>query len=123
MSTTSLNAFFSALDTALQTVPDTSDASLVRRAGVIRSVKDGILLIEGISGVKMGEVLRVVGTQVHALVMQVERDSVFAIILERGEGIREGLAVESQNRFLAIPVRASMLGRVVDPFGDRKSVV
>ena len=56
MSTTSLTAFFSALDTALQTVPETGDASLVRRAGVIRSVKDGILLIDGISGVKMGEV-------------------------------------------------------------------
>jgi F-type H+-transporting ATPase subunit alpha len=118
MSTTSLTAFFSALDTALQTVPATGDASLVRRAGVIRSVKDGILLIDGISGVKMGEVLRVVGTQIHALVMQVERDSVFAIVLERGEGIREGLAVESQNRFLAIPVRKSMLGRVVDAFGE-----
>lgn len=109
-----LKAFFSALDTALTTVTAESGAA---SSGVIRSVKDGILHVEGMSGLKMGEVLRVVGTDVHALVMQIERDTAYAIVLEDASGIREGLSVESQNRFLAISVSDSMLGRVVDPLG------
>lgn len=115
MNQDSLKAFFSALDTALKTVDQ--GAAVAPQAGIIRSAKDGILHVEGLSGLKMGEVLRVVGTSAHALVMQVERDTAYAILLEGSEGIREGLAVESQNRFLTISAHESMLGRVVDPLG------
>lgn len=95
-----------------------AESTAATRAGIIRSVKDGIIHVEGLPGLKMGEVLRVVGTQTHALVMQVERDAAYAILLESTEGIREGLAAESQNRFLAIEARESLLGRVIDPFGQ-----
>ncbi len=115
MNQDSLKAFFSALDTALKTVEQGS--ATAPQAGVIRSVKDGIIHVEGLPGLKMGEVLRVVGTSSHALVMQVERDMAYAILLEGSEGIREGLAAESQNRFLTISAHESMLGRVVDPLG------
>ncbi len=115
MNQDSLNSFFSALDTALKTVEPGVASS--PNAGIIRSVKDGIIHVEGMPGLKMGEVLRVVGTQTHALVMQVERDAAFAILLEGSEGVREGLAAESQNRVLSISADESMLGRVVDPLG------
>lgn len=115
MNQDSLNDFFSALDSALKTVDATTISS--PKAGMIRSVKDGIIHVEGLPGLKMGEVIRVIGTQTHALVMQVERDAAYAILLEGAEGIREGLAAETQNRFLTISVDESMLGRVVDPLG------
>ena len=115
MNQDSLNDFFSALDSALKTVDATTISS--PKAGMIRSVKDGIIHVEGLPGLKMGEVIRVVGTQTHALVMQVERDAAYAILLEGAEGIREGLAAETQNRFLTISADESMLGRVVDPLG------
>lgn len=115
MNQDSLKQFFTVLDTAMKTVE--RDAGAPPRAGIIRSVKDSILHIQGMSGLKMGEVLRIVGTSQHALVMQVERDEAYAIVLESVEGIREGVAIESQNRFLAIAVNESLLGRVVDPLG------
>ncbi|MBP7134388.1 F0F1 ATP synthase subunit alpha [Patescibacteria group bacterium] len=124
MNQDSLNAFFSAIDGALKTVEQ--DTSTAPKAGVIRSVKDAIIHVEGLPGLKMGEVLRIIGTSSHALVMQVERDAAYAILLEGSEGIREGLAAESQNRFLTISVDESMVGRVVDPLGvplDGKSAL
>lgn len=114
MSQDSLNSFFSAFDLALKSVESTSSAA---HAGLIRSAKDGILHIEGLHEAKLGELLRVVGTHIHALVMQIERDGVFAIALESTEGLREGLPVESEGKFLSINVHESMLGRVVNPLG------
>ncbi len=124
MNQDSLNAFFSAIDGALKVVEQA--APTAPKAGVIRSVKDAIIHVEGLPGLKMGEVLRIIGTSSHALVMQVERDAAYAILLEGSEGIREGLAAESQNRFLTISVDESMVGRVVDPLGvplDGKSAL
>lgn len=114
MSQDSLKSFFSAFDVALKTVEPTAGS---QRAGLIRSVKDGILHIEGLHEAKLGEMIRVVGTSIHALVMQVERDGVFAIALESTQGLREGLSVESEGKFLSINVHESMLGRVVNPLG------
>lgn len=111
----SLNTFFSALDTALKTVDQ--EQAVPAQAGLIRSVKDAIIHVEGMPGLKMGEVLQVMGTSSHALVMQVERDMAYAVLLEGSEGVREGLAAMSQNRFLTISVDESRLGRVVDPLG------
>lgn len=124
MNQDSLNAFFSAIDGALKVVEQATPTA--PKAGVIRSVKDAIIHVEGLPGLKMGEVLRIIGTSSHALVMQVERDAAYAILLEGSEGIREGLAAESQNRFLTISVDESMVGRVVDPLGialDGKSAL
>lgn len=114
----SLKTFFSALDTALQSVTSDAAHATAPAAGVIRSVKDGIIHVEGLPGLKMGEVLRIVGTRIHALVMQVERDMAYAILLESSDDVREGFAAESQGRFLTISAHESMLGRVVDPLGN-----
>lgn len=116
MNQDSLKQFFTALDTALKTVEQ--EVGAPPKAGIIRSVKDSIIHIEGMPGLKMGEVLRVIGTTKHALVMQVERDAAYAIIMESAEGVREGLAIESQNRFLALSVHESLFGRVIDPLGN-----
>ncbi len=118
MSHDSLTPFFSTLDASLRRIEElptaTKDAT---GTGIIQSVKDGILHIDGLPGLKIGEVLQVVDTSVNALVMQIDRDAAYAVLLESSNGIREGMAVQSDNRFLTIAVDETRLGRVVDPLG------
>ncbi|MBP9747373.1 F0F1 ATP synthase subunit alpha [Patescibacteria group bacterium] len=119
MSQDSLTSFFSALDAALRRTeehPVSSEGA--KGTGMIQSVKDGVLHIDGLPGLKMGEVLHVVDTSINALVMQIDRDAAYAVLLESSQGVREGMAVQSTNRFLAISVDESRLGRVVDPLGN-----
>lgn len=119
MSNDSLTSFFSALDETLRRVEqEPATASGAKGIGIIRSVKDGVIHIDGLPGLRMGEVLNIVGTDVSALVMQIERDTAYGIILETVNGIREGMAIKSQNRFLNISVDESRLGRVVNPLGE-----
>jgi len=87
------------------------------RFGVIQSFKDGVILIKGLPGLRMGEVVTVQGTDVQALVMNLEKDLAYAIVLQSGAGVREGLFVEAKGRFLSMPVGDAMVGRVVDAMG------
>ncbi|MGE3278583.1 MAG: F0F1 ATP synthase subunit alpha [Candidatus Altimarinota bacterium] len=85
--------------------------------GVITSFKDGVIQIKGLQNLKMGEVVTIQGTENQALVMNLEKDQAFALVLQSGEGVREGLFVESKNQFLKMPVSDKMIGRVLDPLG------
>jgi F-type H+-transporting ATPase subunit alpha len=85
--------------------------------GVITSYKDGVIQIKGLQNLKMGEVVTIQGTANQALVMNLEKDQAFAVVLQSGEGVREGLFVESKNQFLKMPVAEKMIGRVLDPLG------
>jgi F-type H+-transporting ATPase subunit alpha len=85
--------------------------------GVITSYKDGVIQIKGLQNLKMGEVVTIQGTENQALVMNLEKDQAFAVVLQSGEGVREGLFVESKNQFLKMPVSEKFIGRVLDPLG------
>lgn len=85
--------------------------------GVITSYKDGVIQIKGLQNLKMGEVVTIQGTENQALVMNLEKDQAFALVLQAGEGVREGLFVESKNQFLTMPVSEKFIGRVLDPLG------
>lgn len=113
MSQETLHAFLSAVDTALKETA----ASNEKRAGTIRSNNDGILAIEGLPELKMGEVVEVEGTGVEALVMQVETDIAYAVMMRSSEAVREGLPVTSAGKTLSINASEGLLGRVVDPLG------
>jgi F-type H+/Na+-transporting ATPase subunit alpha len=110
-----LQKFFSAFDKALQDV-DLGKAE-EKTAGVIRSVKDGILHIHGLDGLRMGEVVMVDEVQAEALVMQLEGRDAYAVLLENSLKVKEGQAVVSLGRFLGINVSEELLGRVVNPLG------
>jgi F-type H+-transporting ATPase subunit alpha len=85
--------------------------------GVITSYKDGVIQIKGLQNLRMGEVVTVQGTDNQALVMNLEKDQAFAVVLQSGEGVREGLFVESKNQFLQMPVSDKCIGRVLDALG------
>ena len=88
-----------------------------KRQGIIQSFKDGVILIKGLSGLKMGEIVTVEGTGTKALVMNLEKDLAWAIVLQIDIEIKEGLFVSANDELLSIGVSEDIMGRVVDPLG------
>jgi len=111
-----LQSFLSNLSSALEKADETKSAKESNR-GVIQSYKDGVIKIQGLSGLKMNEVVDIEGVNAQALVMNLEQDAVFALVLQASTKIREGLFVKATGNFLSIPVGDDILGRVVDPLG------
>lgn len=112
----SLQTFLSSMEAALNEA-DKHSASGDSRKGVIQSYKDGVIKIQGLSGLKMNEVVSIEGVNSSALVMNLEQDAAYALVLQASKEIREGLFVTSNGQFLSIPVGEDIIGRVVDPLG------
>lgn len=94
----------------------------IRTEGTIVSLKDGILRIYGISDVKLGEMIELPrdknGELVYGLALNLERDSVGAVVLGPYEHLEEGQTVKCTGRILEVPVGDALLGRVVDSLGN-----
>jgi F-type H+-transporting ATPase subunit alpha len=88
----------------------------VRNQGTVISVTDGIVRIHGLSDVMQGEMLEFPGNT-FGLALNLERDSVGAVILGEYEHISEGDIVKTTGRILEVPVGPELLGRVVDALG------
>ncbi len=116
MSQDTLQNFLANLQTAFEK-SKTEDKDHAKNQGVIQSYKDGVIKIQGLSGLKMNELVVIEGINVQGLVMNLEQDAVYAIVLQRSNEIREGLFVKSTNQFLSIPVGDDIVGRIVDPLG------
>jgi F-type H+/Na+-transporting ATPase subunit alpha len=88
----------------------------VRNQGTVISVTDGICRIHGLSDVMQGEMLEF-PNNTFGLALNLERDSVGAVILGEYEHISEGDTVKCTGRILEVPVGRELLGRVVDALG------
>ncbi|HXE18809.1 MAG TPA: F0F1 ATP synthase subunit alpha, partial [Castellaniella sp.] len=88
----------------------------VRTQGTVVSVTDGITRIHGLSDVMQGEMLEFPNNK-FGLALNLERDSVGAVVLGDYVGISEGDAVKTTGRILAVPVGPELKGRVVDALG------
>jgi F-type H+-transporting ATPase subunit alpha len=84
--------------------------------GTVIEVGDGIARIYGLSGVKYNEMLQFPG-DVMGIALNLEEDSVSAILLGDDTGIKEGDEVRSTGKIAEVPVGEALLGRVVDPLG------
>ncbi len=93
------------------------DSTEVRTQGTIVSVTDGIVRIHGLSDVMQGEMLEFPGNT-YGLALNLERDSVGAVIMGAYEHIREGDTVKCTGRILEVPVGEGLLGRVVNALGQ-----
>src|SRR4051812_6861295 len=89
----------------------------VRNQGTVISVTDGIVRIHGLSDVMQGEMLEFPGNT-FGLALNLERDSVGAVILGQYEHITEGDIVKTTGRILEVPVGPELIGRVVDALGN-----
>src|SRR5512146_3452350 len=89
----------------------------VRTQGTIVSVTDGIVRIHGLSDVMQGEMLEFPGNT-FGLALNLERDSVGAVIMGEYEHITEGDTVKCTGRILEVPVGNELIGRVVNALGQ-----
>jgi F-type H+-transporting ATPase subunit alpha len=89
----------------------------VADVGTVLEVGDGIARIHGLENAMAGEMLEFEnGTS--AQVMNLEEDSIGAVILGDYLAIREGMKVRSTGKLLSVPVGDAVIGRVVDPLGQ-----
>ncbi|MBK6617076.1 MAG: F0F1 ATP synthase subunit alpha [Nitrosomonas sp.] len=88
-----------------------------RTQGTIVSVTDGIVRVHGLSDVMQGEMLEFPGNT-FGLALNLERDSVGAVILGAYEHLKEGEIVKCTGRILEVPVGEALLGRVVNALGQ-----
>src|SRR6202521_4090988 len=88
-----------------------------RTEGTVISVTDGICRIHGLADAMAGEMLEFPGNT-FGLALNLERDSVGAVVLGAYEHISEGDSVKSTGRILEVPVGAELLGRVMNALGQ-----
>ncbi len=80
-------------------------------------VSDGIVRIHGLADAMSGEMIELPGNA-FALALNLERDSVGAVVLGEYEHLREGDTVKTTGRILEVPIGRELLGRVVDALGN-----
>ena len=92
-------------------------ASEARNVGTVVTVTDGICRIHGLADVRYGEMIEFPGN-LFGLALNLEQDSVGAVVLGDYKGISEGDTVKTTGRILEVPVGRELLGRVVDALGN-----
>jgi len=88
-----------------------------RTVGTVVSLTDGIARIHGLADAMQGEMIEFPG-DTFGLALNLERDSVGAVILGEYKHISEGDTVKCTGRILEVPVGEGLLGRVVDALGN-----
>ncbi|NOR67307.1 MAG: F0F1 ATP synthase subunit alpha [Woeseiaceae bacterium] len=88
-----------------------------RDVGTIIGVTDGIVRIHGLADARYGEMLEF-PQNTYGLALNLEQDSVGAVVLGDYKHISEGDTVKTTGRILEVPVGEALLGRVVDSLGN-----
>jgi F-type H+-transporting ATPase subunit alpha len=92
-------------------------AAEARDVGTVIAVTDGITRIHGLNAAQYGEMLEFPG-DTFGLALNLEQDSVGAVVLGDYKHISEGDTVKTTGRILEVPVGEAMLGRVVNALGE-----
>ncbi len=85
--------------------------------GVVVQVGDGIAQVYGLENAMSSELLEFPGG-INGMALNLEEDSVGAVLFGPDEGIKEGAEVKRTNRVLQTKVGPELLGRVVNPMGE-----
>ena len=88
-----------------------------RNEGTVVSVSDGIVRIHGLADVMFGEMIEFEGG-IYGMALNLEQDSVGAVVLGDYLSLAEGQKVRCTGRILEVPVGPELLGRVVDALGN-----
>ncbi len=97
-------------------IKDFKVQSEARTEGTVVSTSDGIVRIHGLADAMQGEMIELPG-DTYALALNLERDSVGAVILGGYGHISEGDKAKCTGRILEVPVGPELIGRVVDSLG------
>ena len=90
--------------------------TIERTEGQIVSLSDGIVCIHGLENVQYGERIQFDETT-YGIALNLERDSVSAVVLGASEHLKEGDIVRATGDIMQVPVGEGLLGRVVDSLG------
>jgi F-type H+-transporting ATPase subunit alpha len=104
-------------DLIKQRIENFKSVTEARNIGTIVSVTDGICRIHGLADARYGEMLEFPGNT-FGLALNLEQDSVGAVVLGEYKHLSEGDTVKTTNRILEVPVGPELLGRVVDALGQ-----
>ncbi len=104
-------------DLIQQKIADLQLSSQACNEGTIVSVTDGIIRIHGLADVMFGEMIEFEGG-LYGIALNLEQDSVGAVVLGNYLGLAEGKKARCTGRILEVPVGPSLLGRVVDALGN-----
>jgi F-type H+-transporting ATPase subunit alpha len=88
-----------------------------RDVGTVIAVTDGIVRIHGLADARYGEMLEFSGNT-FGMALNLEQDSVGAVVLGDYKHISEGQTVKTTGRILEVPIGEALLGRVVDALGN-----
>jgi F-type H+-transporting ATPase subunit alpha len=116
MATTQLNPseISELIKTRIENVKLVAEA---RNEGAVTSVSDGIVRIHGLADAMQGEMIELPNAT-FALALNLERDSVGAVVLGDYKHLREGDVAKTTGRILEVPTGPEMLGRVVNALGE-----
>jgi F-type H+-transporting ATPase subunit alpha len=104
-------------DIIKQRIDNFDVASEAQNEGTVVSVTDGIIRIHGLADAMYGEMIEFEGG-VFGMALNLEQDSVGAVILGDYQGIAEGQTCKCTGRILEVPVGPELQGRVVDALGN-----
>ena len=104
-------------DIIRQRIDQLDVSSQATNEGTIVSVTDGIIRIHGLNEVQYGEMIEFQGG-IFGLALNLERDSVGAVILGDYKQLAEGQTCRCTGRILEVPVGPALQGRVVDALGN-----
>jgi F-type H+/Na+-transporting ATPase subunit alpha len=104
-------------DIIKQRIAKLDTATEARTEGTVVSVSDGIVRIHGLADVMYGEMIEFDGG-IYGMALNLEQDSVGAVVLGDYLGIAEGDKAKCTGRILEVPVGPELLGRVVDALGN-----
>lgn len=104
-------------DIIKQRIADYKIQNNLQNFGTIISISDGIIKINGLNDVMQGELIALPGNK-YALALNLERDSVGAVVLGDYLSLSEGMEVQGTGKLLSVPVGPGLLGRVVNVLGE-----
>ena len=104
-------------DLIKERIKNFESAAEARDVGTVVAVTDGIVRIHGLGAAQYGEMLEFSGGT-YGLALNLEQDSVGAVVLGEYKHITEGDPVKTTGRILEVPVGEALLGRVVDSLGN-----
>jgi F-type H+-transporting ATPase subunit alpha len=104
-------------DLIRQRIESFQPATETRNVGTIVSLTDGITRIHGLADARYGEMLEF-AENTFGLALNLEQDSVGAVVLGEYKHLGEGQQVKTTGRILEVPVGPELLGRVVDALGN-----
>jgi len=98
-------------------VADLETQVRAEQVGYIAEVGDGIARVTGLPGAAVNELLEF-ENQTVGLALNLDEDTIGAVVLGSVDGLDEGQSVRATGRILSVPVGDGLLGRVVDPLGQ-----